>query len=233
MKKVVVFLTLLLTTSIAFAGTLSSEKIILTTQDWAPYQTYESYIIDGFAVATVSCVMEMMDKPFEVQVYPWKEAQQLVKDGKAHGFFSASKNSKRDAYATQSNPIADQQWNWYLLKETKLDPTSANFRKQAKVAGIAGSNMVTFLQDNGYQLANHEFIKMESLLKALMDKQVDAIFANNLAMRTVVKNTQQSMEQFQMYTTKDKPVGVYWSNTFLANSPGFLDKFNSLVGMCR
>ena len=233
MKFVVVTLTLLLTASTCFAGPLSQEKIILTTQDWAPYQTYESHIVDGFAVATVSCIMEMMDKSYEMRVHPWKHAQELVKEQKAHGFFSASQNGKRDAYATLSEPIADQQWNWYLLKGSSLNPNDTSFKNDAKVTGISGSNMVSWLKDNEYHLTEDNFIDMKSLVEALISEKVDAIYANNLAMRTVVQIMEMSMDDFKSFTTKDKPVGVYWANRFLADNPGFLDKFNSLIGMCR
>lgn len=233
MRSLVVTLILLLTASISFANPLSKEKIILTTQDWAPYQTYESHIVDGFAVATVSCIMEMMDKSYEMQVHPWKEAQALVKENKAHGFFSASHNDKRDQYAILSKPIADQQWNWYLLKDSALNPNDPTFKEKAKVTGIAGSNMVTWLTDNQYNLTEDNIIDMHTLVETLVAKKVDAIYANNLAMRTVVQLMKMSMDDFKMITTKDKPVGVYWSKQFIANNPGFLDKFNSLVSMCR
>ncbi len=233
MKLAVVILTLLLTASISFAGPLSADKIILTTQDWAPYQTYESHIVDGFAVATVSCIMEMMDKSYEMRVLPWKDAQTEVKEQKAHGFFSASQNSKRDAYATLSTPIADQQWNWYLLKSNPLNPSDPTFKEKAKVAGIAGSNMVTWLTDNQYNITEDNIIDMHTLVETLRSKKVDAIYANNLAMRTAVQLMKLSMDDFTMITTKDKPVGVYWSKEFLAANPGFLEKFNSLVSMCR
>ncbi len=233
MKLILITLTLLLTASICFAETLSDEKIILTTQDWAPYQTYESHIVDGFAVATVSCIMEMMDKSYEMRVLPWKEAQEQVKEQKAHGFFSASQNDKRDAYATLSQPIADQQWNWYLLKSNPLNPNDPSFKEKAKVTGIAGSNMVTWLKDNQYHLTEDNIIDMHTLVEVLRAGKVDAIYANNLAMRTAVQLMKLSMDDFTLITTKDKPVGVYWSKDFLANHPDFLEKFNSLISMCR
>ncbi len=230
MKHIAVVVFLLLSATVSFA---ENEKVILTTQNWAPYQTNESNIIDGFAVAAVSCVLEIMERPFEVQVYPWEKSQELVKEDKAAGFFSASQNANRDKFATLSSPISESSWTWYLLKDSELDPNTTSFVESARVTGIAATNTVAWLKSKNYNITMDNITDTHTLVNALVEKKVDAIFTNSLTMRVALESMHLSPDLFKSYVSTVKPLGVYWSHNFLQRNPDFLEKFNSLISMCR
>ncbi len=48
--------------------------------------------------------------------------------------------------------IAEQKWNWYLLKDNSLDPRDKDFKKQAEVAGFHGANVLRWLESNEYNI---------------------------------------------------------------------------------
>lgn len=99
---------ILIVTCMAFAvlhrEVYSAENILLTTQVWPPYQTYENNVVDGFAAQVVKCTLDKMGQPYEIRIYPWKRAQNMVKAGDAHGFFSASHNKIREKDACNLAP---------------------------------------------------------------------------------------------------------------------------------
>lgn len=218
--------------SINCISAFAVEKITLTTQDWAPYQIYENGALSGFAVDIVSCALEKMKQPYEIEVYPWRRAQRMVELELADGFFTASQNEERDKYATISEVVAEQHWNWYLLKESPLNLSDASFKKEAKVAAMLGSNMLTWLKKSKYKEVGSS-IDTEMLISDLLEKRYDAILANELVAKEVMQQMYIFEDQFQVHMFKNKPLGVYWSNKFLKDRPGFLPKFNAAVKKCR
>ncbi len=210
----------------------SAEKITLTTQDWAPYQVFNNGILSGKAVDVVSCSLKAMKQEFEIEVYPWRRAQRIVELNMADGFFTASQNKERDKFATISTVVAEQRWNWYLLNKSTLNPNDASFKTDAKVAAMLGSNMYSWLKNSGYNLSGSS-LNTDALISDLLEKRYDAVLANDQVAKNVMKEMDLFEDQFKIHKHKDKPLGVYWSNKFLAKRPEFLSKFNAAVKKCR
>jgi len=219
---------------------LPNDEVILTTHDLYPYGSYPEKSLNkviaddsfkGVAVDVVKCVLGKMKTPFKIHVVPWKRAQFLVQHGKADGFFAASQKDSRDEYAVMSAKIADQKWNWYLLKDNPLNPQEKTFKENATVGGFQGANMLEWLQENNFNVVV-EPNDTETLLKVLLAKRVDAIMANNYVMEALLKK-EGATQQVKSYVNKYKPLAVYFSKEYLATHPGFIDVFNSYVPMCR
>ncbi|WNJ97696.1 transporter substrate-binding domain-containing protein [Vibrio ruber] len=206
----------------------AAEKILLTTQIWPPYQVYHDHLLEGTAVTVVKNILEKMDVPYEIKVYPWERAQVMVQAGAAQGFFLASKNSKRDAYATFSEAIFPQKWNWYLLRNNPLNPNDESFKENACILVRFGSNMQHWLHANHYKAVG-SFKNTDALLKALLAKRCDAMLANELAINNYLQKESLPPEIFKIYPNLNKPLGVYWSNKYLAENPEFLERFNRFV----
>ena len=218
---------------------LSEEKVILTTHNLYPYGSYppgekEMVIADetfkGVAVDRVRCVLKKMDTPLEVQVVPWRRAQLLVKRGNADGFFAASQNESRDEFAVKTMSIADQQWNWYLLKENSLSPRDQSFKEKASVGGFVGANMLKWMQEQNYKVTATPN-DTEGLLKILLARRVDAVMANNYVMQALLQNYGVE-DQVKIYLNVDKPLFVYFSKEFIKSRPMFIEKFNNLIPEC-
>jgi polar amino acid transport system substrate-binding protein len=218
---------------------LSEEKVILTTHNLYPYGSYppeeqERLTADesfkGVAVDRVRCVFKKMDTPLEIQVVPWRRAQLLVIRGDADGFFAASQNDSRDEFAEKTSIIADQQWNWYLLKDNPLSPRDKNFREDASVGGFVGANMLKWMEEQSYNVTATPN-DTEGLLKILLARRVDAVMANNYVMQELLQNYGVE-DQVKIYSNTDKPLFVYFSKEFLKSRPMFIDKFNHLIPEC-
>ncbi len=214
------------------SGSADVDIIKLTTQHWSPYQMLESGKLTGIAIDIVKCSFDKLNKSYEIEFLPWRRAQIMVGTGVADGFFAASANEKRSEYAVFSEKIIDQNWNWYLLKDSEFSPDDPNFKKDAKVASEFATNMNRWLNKNDYNVISSPF-DPQSLVKEVFEKKVDAILSNELVATHAMKSLGISLDRFKVYTIKTIPLGVYWSKKFLEKHPEFLNRFNSALKQCR
>ncbi|MCP5267682.1 MAG: transporter substrate-binding domain-containing protein [Zoogloeaceae bacterium] len=215
------------------ASACAAEVVRLATHDLPPYGSYRggNERFTGVAVDVVDCVMKRVSRPYQLLVVPWARAQRLVQTGEADGFFAASQNPERDAYAVRTLPIAPQEWRWYLLASNKADPLSAEFRQTGSVGSFLGANMLDWLNRNGYKVEASP-ATTERLLQMLQLGRVDAILANHLVMDRLLREHKLE-KSVRSVLQESKPLSVYFSKSFLAGSPGFLEAFNAQIEPCR
>ena len=238
-KLACVIVILFLTIRSGFVIAFPKKEVILTTHNLCPYGCYKKHNkshpspdnFTGIAVDTVRCAFDKMEQPLKIVVVPWARAQYMVKNNQADGFFAASKNTSRDQFATLSATIADQKRQWYSLKENPLSPENTNFKHKATVAGFIGANMLKWMEKEKYHIMARTQ-NTTSLLKILLKGRVDAILANNYVMAELLKK-HHATDRVKVFLNKEKPLGVYFSNTFLADKPLFLKDFNSYLSSCK
>lgn len=205
--------------------------VLFLTDERPPFEMKKSDgSVGGVAADCVSCVMKKMGRDFSIKIVPWARAQSEVQAGNAHGFFSASRNAKRDAYAVLSATVADQYWNWYLKADSKLDPNAPDFKASAKTGSWFGSNSLNWLKKNGYQVGS-DAKNTVLLIKQLMAGRVDAAFGSNFAFKEAMASMG-AEGKVKEVKGLHKPMGVYFEKKFLAANPGFLEKFNKTVPEC-
>ena len=206
--------------------------VTLTTHDLPPY----SFPINGsepggIAVQIVQCAANELTIRVKIGFFPWKRAQELVKRNAADGFFAASQADQRDSYAVLSATIAPQEWRWYLLKASALDPKSETFKATARTSSFNGANMQDWLNENGY-IANDSPPQNQSLLAMLFKGRIDAILANQLVMDQLLLQADKA-DAVKSYPALDKPLGIYFSKTFLATQPAdYMSRWNQAIVTC-
>ncbi|MFD2167448.1 substrate-binding periplasmic protein [Thalassotalea euphylliae] len=238
MTKQVAYCALLIFALIPSAIASAKERLLLTTHNLAPYGSFpkDSPIkaiaddsFNGYAVEAARCALENINWQFEIRVVPWKRAQKEVEIGKAHGFFAASQSDFRDSYATMTTTLADQQWTWYYKQDSSIPPNHPEFKADALVGSFAGANMQAWLESEGFN-ASFSAIDSATLLDALLVERIDAILANNYVMDKILKERSLRLgKQIQ----QDKPLGIYFRNSFLKKYPSFLPQLNAAIDICR
>lgn len=204
------------------------ESISLATHIMCPYSFYTAEgTFDGLAVRTVRYALARMNVALDLVVVPWGRAQMMVRNGYSDGFFAASQNEARDVYATHSVTIAEQQWDWCILTESTMTPDMKEFKDTACVGAFNGSNMLYWLECNEYKVLGTP-PNTRLLVEMLLARRIDAIVANDLVLEKII-TAENLSDRLRVYPLKNKPLGVYFSNTFLAAHPGFLETFNRHV----
>jgi polar amino acid transport system substrate-binding protein len=226
MKNFILYLLIL--SSVTYADKIN-RPIIITTQNWKPYN-YESTNsnIEGIATEILIKTLNNMSVEYSIKIYPWARAQYLVEIGEADAFYSASINEKRNSYAVPSDSLLPQIWYWYLLQDSKLNPSDTKFKKDAKVGALLGSNMLNYIKSNNFNV-DAQPTSTKSLTNMLLKKRLDAILVNDLVMKEYFHKQNISEVKFKKFLSKNKPLKVYFSKEFIRENPWFLDKFNETL----
>lgn len=204
------------------------ETIRLSTHDLCPYGCYDdSGFFDGVAVKVVRSALDTMGVELQLDVVPWKRAQVMAESGATDGFFAASRNVERDGKGKMSAIIAEQKWNWYLLNDNAMDPLDTAFKADATVGAFVGSNMLLWLQSNDYNIVAMPK-DTELLVSMLLARRFDAMLANDQVMSEIIERKNLA-DRLRIIILKNKPLGVYFSNRFVQDNPGFLKRFNRHV----
>ena len=210
------------------AGKLS-RTLIVTTQEWKPYNfRLDDGTVGGDATAVIRNVLKEMGVDCHITIYPWARAQQMVKDGHADAFYAASRNSERDAYAVLSDPIAPQTWFWYTRKTSKVSPSDPGFAEKAQVGALLGSNMLHYLERNRFRIKGTPY-DMDSLVRMLDQNMLDAVLVSGESMQAYLSERHGGKDQYRKAAVLENPLGIYFSKKFLAENPWFLGEFNRVL----
>lgn len=217
--------------TLATAGELARMTLKLSTHELPPYSSQQGGRAAGLAVEVVECVARRLDLDLQLEFVPWARAQLHAHSGLSDGFFAASQSDARDAFATLSATIAPQEWRWYTLAQSPLQPGDPAFKTQARVSSFLGANMHSWLKEQGYAVQLPP-LHSEALLQMLLLRRVDAILANHLVMARLLERHPQGQE-VRSTLALDKPLGVYLTHRFLAQQPAdFMARFNAEVKRC-
>ena len=112
-----------------------------------------------------------------------------------------------------------------------MDPRSEGFKKSARTSSFHGANMKDWLIDNGYKTDGTP-PQSRSLLTMLQKGRVDAILANRLVMEQLLAESGET-ETVKSYPALNKPLGIYFSKTFLSRQPpDYLTRWNQAIVRC-
>ncbi|WP_390902872.1 type 2 periplasmic-binding domain-containing protein [Vibrio qingdaonensis] len=221
----------LFTISSGYAKTIGPSRLMLTTQDWAPYQFHQNTEMKGLAIDTVKCALGSISQPYQLTMTNWSEAQLRVQSGAQHGFFLASESQERNEYATLSAPIAKQTINWYFgsgVKPTINELSKLNLKFSAKF----GSNKWFWLKRHGFNVIKQPR-DATVLLTLLKRREIDIVLEDQRVFDNALESAGLAKDYFRSKHMETKQMGVYFSNQFLNEYSGFLDSFNSAVKKCK
>ncbi len=206
-----------------------------TKVQWSPYHVDTPHGADGIAVRALACIMARINQPFQIKKVPWKRAQEETRTGALDGFFSASKNDKRDRYATLSKVFLPQERVFYSIKgkvNVPLKDYTLNYiHKNVLVGARHGSNALNSLKKGQYKIGSTPQTQNQ-LLTMLELGRFGAVLENSLVFPELVKDSGKSMTDFYPVVQKTKNMGVYFGHLFLAKHPDFLETFNRQVQPC-
>ncbi|KAB8027986.1 substrate-binding periplasmic protein [Fluviispira multicolorata] len=209
-----------------------ANKIIVTTQDWSPYQVSNNGKLSGITTDMVICIFKKMNKNYDIMVLPWARAQESVKNGKANAFYAAFVTSRRNKYAVPSNSLVEQNWLWVMKKNSKLDPDSKSFRLNTTIGVKFSTALEDFLSDNNYNITDR--VKQSSQLIDMLNLgrfdallTAESIFYNDLKIKKLSKS------DFKIVFHSKNSLVFYFSKKYVELNPSIVETFNSYISVCR
>jgi len=222
---------LVLMQSLSVSAFVGPDRLLLTTQEWPPYQTFSSDTIAGLSITRLKCVLRQIEQPYQLTMTNWENAQLVVQNEEQHGFFVAEQTQQRDKYAVFSAPLIYHHWYWYFSNSlTDINLTQINKLKW-KVSAKFGTNKWFYLHKNGYEVVKKPR-NVESLLDMLMHNEVDAILVDDLALQVALKKSGMRRQSFRSHKVTTKPLGIYFQKKFIGKHPSFLPMFNQAISDC-
>ncbi len=181
----------------------------------------------------VRCAMEKINMPYEIVKVPWARAQRDTKEGLFDGFFMASRNSKRDAYAIWSKPFVTIKWLYVIRKDAEVSPDQLS---HLQFAANLGSARLAWLKEQYKQgKLNKEVYAVDTndqVMRMLTNRRIDVALMNNFDLDKSIKSLSIDPLKLKTFVAQEKPTALYFSRAFLKANPGFLDDFNAYLASC-
>ncbi len=202
--------------------------ITLATHELYPYGYHDSEDnFTGYAVKRVRFAVARCGFKLRLLVLPWARAQAMAKTDSVDGFFAGSLNDERKDLYVPSAVLAPQNWTWYLLRDSSLNPDSPHFKERAKVGSFIGANMLTYLESNGFIISGTPK-DTAALFQMLLGKRLDAILVNDLVARKVL-DEQGIGPIVRSQILKSEPLYALFTKRFIRENPNFLECFNTAL----
>lgn len=212
------------------AQTRAAEVLRFLTNIAPPYQEMVGDTLDGTSTRAFNCVMDRIGHRYEVGLAPWLRAREQVRLGLADGVFSVAPDidgNVRDGRF--SLPLALERWVWVTPAGGGAIP--AQIRAGLPVAAVLGSNQLKWLASKSAN-ADGAARSATQLLRMLVGGRVAAVLMDEAELRFAWQEAGIDPSSLNVTFQRYMPLGVYFSNAFLAQNPGFLDRFNAQIPNC-
>jgi len=240
---------LLLTASLATAHDLVSPQaeagqanldeqdgfLILQTNLHPPYQELQNGILSGYSVSILNCVFDRLDIGYGLAIAPRQRNREMVRTGKADGFFLARISDAMDEYAVASNPLALEKWVWVSRPIKSDDPRAGRRPKPgdfSTIGAILGSNEAEWLLEQGYTDVMR-VPSIASLVSQVAAGRVDYALVDKHSFEFARKELQLGPNKFTIQFERYVPLVVYFSKRYVAKFPDRLEELNKVLEFCE
>ena len=219
----------LLLTSFSFPSQAEA-PINFVVPSFKPYTYEKNGKIKGIGIQLIKKIMESANISYSVRIVPnYGRALTETKQGRADGFFLASKNSERDSVAIFSKPVTTNRWSWFLPSNSKLNPDSTDFKKSAKIGTQVNTNTHKWLKKNGYTITAKPS-NINVLPEMVFQRsRADAVFLAEAVFIDTAEKNNLAPERYKQVVQIEKPFGIYISKNYLSNNPEVMKKINIAI----
>ncbi|KZC98449.1 hypothetical protein TH47_15895 [Thalassospira sp. MCCC 1A02803] len=209
--------------------------LILQTNLHPPYQELQNGILSGYSVSILNCVFDRLDIGYGLAIAPRQRNREMVRTGKADGFFLARISDAMDEYAVASNPLALEKWVWVSPAIKSDDPRVSRRPKPgdfSTVGAILGSNEAEWLLEQGYTDVMR-VPSIASLVGQVAAGRVEYALVDKHSFEFARKELQLTADKFRMQFERYVPLVVYFSKHYVATFPRLLDDLNAVLEFCE
>ncbi|KAB8031779.1 substrate-binding periplasmic protein [Fluviispira multicolorata] len=172
--KIKVYITQLLIISFLFAiqvSSLAQEKIILTTEDYPPFNMTENGKITGIATDILREAFKRANIEYSLEMYPWVTAFQMTLKQKDTGVFSAVKTPEREMQFKWVGPIAEDNWVLIALKGSKIKINQFEDAKNYLIGVYNGDALYQHFMKSGFTIGKNIILTPKDRLNAVKLKE--------------------------------------------------------------
>jgi len=164
----------------------AAEKIRFVTLEFAPFIYGENQQVAGPGRDIIAAVCAEAKLDCSYDIYPWRRAQELMKNGDADGMMVIGRNPKREEWIRFSPPHFRTEYGLFVKADNEMHFTDLSQLEGLKVGVFEPSNTATQLQDIRDEMVARGLDPIEiderpddaSGFRKLAAGRIDAVYSN-------------------------------------------------------
>ncbi|SLM31400.1 conserved hypothetical protein [Desulfamplus magnetovallimortis] len=156
----------------------STEKLLVVTEEWAPYVYVENQEVKGFDYEVMVAVFSSMGYAVDFKLYPWKRCIHMIEKQQADAILDISRNAERDKiiFFPDEN-LSDSASVFFYAKGKSYSFEKLEDLKGLKIGTMLGYNYNQEFTDADY-FTKEDVTTMEQNFKKLIHGRVDLVISN-------------------------------------------------------
>lgn len=200
-KKITIISTLVIFSVLCHAA--AADTILVVTEDnFRPYNYTEKGNITGIATQAVRAVLDESGIDYSIQVYPWPRAYKMTETRENVLIYSIIRNPKREPLFKWIGPIAPPVTNglFKLKYRTDIKIRELEDAKQYIIGSLADSSLQQFLLKNGFHIGIQLQVVIDTKLnlEKLFAQRVDLIIASTFHIHQYAKSIGKTPEDVEL-----------------------------------
>ena len=165
---------------------LADNGLRFVTLEFAPFIYAESQQVAGPGKEIIAAACENAGINCSFDIFPWRRAQDLIREGAADGMMVIGRNPKREEWLRFSPPMFRTEYGFFVAAENELDYRAPENIQNYRVGVFAPSNTATNLESIQTTMASQGFEPIDidqhpddaAGFRKLAAGRVDAVYSN-------------------------------------------------------
>ncbi|MEM7021500.1 MAG: transporter substrate-binding domain-containing protein [Pseudomonadota bacterium] len=216
---------------LASASALAAEKLRFVTLEFAPFIYGENQQVAGPGRDVIAAVCEEANIDCSFDIYPWRRAQELIRDGEADGMMVIGRNPEREEWLWFSPPLFRTEYGFFVSAENPLEFEDLSQIAGYRVGVFAPSNTATQLEGIRDQMVADGIDPIEidqrpddaAGLRKLAAGRLDAVYSNRDRGDAIIRDERLSAEV--RYAGPHQAIFYYAGVTKTFPDRGLVDHF--------
>ncbi len=183
-KPLETFMISLLSLLMLFMTTIvnaNAAQLKFNTQEFAPFNYTIDGKVSGPVVEIINTACNEANIQCPIRSLPWRRAQKMVKQGKAHALFVIGRNKAREKWLHFSCPIMETEYGFFVKKDNSLKYSSPK-DIEGYTIGVYGPSNTSHSLTQLVKKSKNTKIEItpddESGFRKTSFKHIDAVFSN-------------------------------------------------------
>lgn len=139
-------LTVLVFSVFSAVNAVADGALRFVTLEFAPFIYGENQQVAGPGRDVIAAVCEQSKVDCSFDIYPWRRAQALIKDGKADGMMVIGRNPAREEWLRFSPPMFRTEYGFFVKSDNAMEFNDLQQLAGFRVGVFAPSNTATQLE---------------------------------------------------------------------------------------
>lgn len=211
----------------------AAEKLRFVTLEFAPFIYGENQQVAGPGRDIIAAVCAEAKIDCSYDIYPWRRAQELMKNGDADGMMVIGRNPKREEWIRFSPPHFRTEYGLFVKADNEMRFTDLSQLAGFKIGVFAPSNTATQLMSIRDEMAARGLTPIEiderpddaSGFRKLAAGRIDAVYSNRDRGRQILEA--EGLTAGVRYAGGHQ--GIFYYAGFARSFPdqGVIDRFNA------